>query len=84
MHQAHPQGLSPKQPYKLKQNTWQNKANILESENYILSVPVLPPQNSIVHRDLKLENILLDRDCHPKVRPVLHFKKISYLGKLFF
>jgi serine/threonine protein kinase len=28
---------------------------------------ILPLQNSIVHRDLKLENILLDENQQPKV-----------------
>lgn len=34
------------------------------------SRPVFSFQNGVVHRDLKLENILLDDNCNIKVKPL--------------
>lgn len=36
------------------------------------SLPVFSFQNGVVHRDLKLENILLDDNCNIKVKLLPH------------
>ena len=55
------------------------QTHVCQSRNFNFSF-IFPSQNSIVHRDLKLENILLDSNQQPKVGTTYSYIVAHYVG----